>query len=366
MTDPIIPVILCGGSGTRLWPASREKLPKQFLNLMGENSLLHETALRAMRTCGAKASEVVTVTLGDLADQVQLQLGTVEGGAAGHILSEPFARNTAAAVAYAAMYIQSVFGADALMLVLPADHYIGDEDALAVAYHKGVAPAKDGYLVTFGIQPTRPDTGYGYIRIGEHLGYDTVHQAAAFVEKPKLDVALGYLQSGDYLWNSGMFLFKVSAVLAQFKTHAPQVLTAVEAAMKAGTPGAPDPVLYAEIPSEPFDKAIMEKTPQVAVIPCNPIWSDIGSWESLWDIRDKDDAANVVEGGAVTIDTSGCLIIAKSDRLVACAGIKNVVVIDTGDAILIADRSNSDALKALVTALKKAGHPQVVELPKLD
>lgn len=362
MTDLVVPVILCGGSGTRLWPASREKLPKQFLNLMGENSLLQETALRAVRTTGAKAGDIITVTLGDLAGQVSEQLAAVDAASAGHVLSEPSARNTAAAVAYAASYINAQHGPEALMLILPSDHYIGDEAALATAFKKGITAAKDGYLVTLGIQPTRPDTGYGYIRLGPQLGYKAVHQASAFVEKPKLDMAVTYLESGDYLWNSGMFLFKAGEVLNQFKTHAPHILSAVNEAMQAGKPGTPDSALYARIPSEPFDKAIMEKAHNVAVVPCNPVWSDIGSWESLWDIRDKDDAANVIEGSAVTIDNKGCLIIARSDRLVACAGLKNIVVIDTGDAILVADRSNSEAIKTLVAALKQAGHPQVSEI----
>lgn len=365
MSTLVVPVILCGGSGTRLWPASRDQHPKQFLNLMGENSLLQETALRALRTTNAVLDNVVTVTLGSLSHQVAEQLSALEGRASQHILSEPSARNTAAAVAYAASYIEALWGPDALMLVLPADHHIGNEAALSAAFTQGIAAAAEGYLVTFGIEPTRPDTGYGYIRLGDELSLKSVHQAAAFVEKPKLDVAKAYVESGEYLWNSGMFLFKAGQVLSQFQTHAPHILEAVREAMIAGQKGAPDSALYAAIPSEPFDKAIMEKTPSVAVIPCNPAWSDIGSWESLWDIREKDAASNVIEGAPVLVDSTGCLVISKSDRLVACAGVSNLVVIDTGDTIFIGDRSNSDSLKALVAALKKSGYPQV-SVPPAD
>lgn len=355
----VIPVILCGGSGTRLWPASRDQHPKQFLRLMGPNSLLQETVLRALRTTSATADHVVTVTLDSLSRQVAEQLSAIEGDASRHILHEPCARNTAAAVAFAASYVESQWGADALMLVLPADHHIGDEAALRSTFTLGLQAADMGDLVTFGVEPTRPDTGYGYIRLGKELPLKSVHRAAAFVEKPKLEVAKAYLESGDYLWNSGMFLFKAGCVLNQFQVHAPHILKAVRDAMRAGQAGAPDSALYAAISSEPFDKAIMEKTQEVAVIPCHPAWSDIGSWESLWDIRQKDESSNVIEGEPVLVDSTGCLVISGTDRLIACAGVSNLVVIDTGDTIFIGDRSNSDSLKALVSTLKNRCYKQV-------
>lgn len=364
-SPPIVPVILCGGSGTRLWPASREKLPKQFLSLMSEHSLLQETARRTLRTIGAEADHIVTVTLGDLSQHVAGQLAALDVTATRHILCEPGARNTAAAIAYAATYIAREFGEDALMLVLPSDHHIANETELMSAYATGAEAAKAGYLVTFGIRPTRPETGYGYIKLGSTIaGFDNVQQAARFVEKPKLEIAETYVAAGDYLWNSGMFMFSARRVLAEFEKHSPEILAQVQEAVRQGRPTLPDASAYNSIPSEPFDKAIMERSADVAVIPCDPQWSDIGSWESLWEIREKNASLNVVQGNATLYASTGCVVLAKSERLVACAGLSNIVVIDTGDAILVADRSNADALKALVGELKKADNPHVRELPE--
>ena len=361
----IVPVILCGGSGTRLWPASREKFPKQFLALMGEHTLLQQTALRTMRTTGAKAADLVTVTLGDLSGHVAGQLAQIDAAAARHILCEPSARNTAAAVAFAACHVEALHGPDALMLVLPSDHHIADEKTLSDAFATGLKAAESGLLVTFGIRPTRPETGYGYIRLGETIGtLPGVQRAAAFVEKPKLDVAKSYLADGNYLWNSGMFMFKAGKVLAEFERYSPQILARVREAIAAGESHRPDAQLYASIPSEAFDVAIMERSADVAVVPCHPQWSDIGSWESLWEIREKDANQNVIQGNAAAHASHGCVVLAKSERLIACAGLTNIVVVDTGDSILIADRSNADSLKALVGELKKAGNPHVIKLPE--
>lgn len=351
----VVPVILCGGSGTRLWPASREKNPKQFLNLMGELSLLQDTARRALKVSGATYGDLVTVTLGSLSDGVKSQLSFLSPDAAQHILSEPCARNTAAAVALAARYVADQFGEDAVMWVLPADHHIADEAALEASLIEALEATQHDYLVTFGIQPTRPETGYGYIRVGENLMAQTVRRADAFVEKPNLQTAREYLDAGVYLWNSGMFLFGAGAVLKQFEKYSAEILAQVCAAMAASDdPREASFEIYADIPEEPFDVAIMEKSLHVAVVPCNPSWSDIGSWESLWEIREKDENGNVTEGRTACIDTKNCLVQSK-DRLVACAGVENIVVIDTEDAILIADRSNGDAMKALVKSLKKTG-----------
>lgn len=361
----IVPVILCGGSGTRLWPASREKYPKQFLALLGEHSLLQETARRAMRTTGSKAEDIITVTLGDLSQHVASQLAALDVAAARHILCEPSARNTAAAIALAACHVKAVYGDDAIMLVLPSDHHIGNEKALADTFALGIDAAKSGYLVTFGISPTRPETGYGYIKLGDGIaGFSKVHSAAAFVEKPALDVATAYLADGNYLWNSGMFMFRAGKVLAEFEQFSPGILKQVREALAAGEIHRPDSGIYNSIASEPFDKAIMERSQSVAVIPTQPDWSDIGSWESLWEISPKDANDNVTYGNTAVTNSTGCMVIAQGIRLVACAGLKNTVVVDTGDAILVADRSNSDALKTLVGELKKAGSKSVSEVPE--
>jgi mannose-1-phosphate guanylyltransferase/mannose-6-phosphate isomerase len=367
MDKTVIPVILCGGSGTRLWPASREYQPKQFLQLIDDFSLLQNTMRRALRISGAAAKNIVTVTGDALAAQVRAQLGAIDPAATEHVLSEPSARNTAAAVAYAAAYIEHVFGKDALMWILPADHHIGDEDEMSAAFQHALHAGGSGHLVTFGIRPTRPETGYGYIRLGKPLQGSAVYHADSFVEKPDAETASGYVEAGNYLWNSGMFLFSTDILLAEYERLAPAILEKARLAMNnAGDKRQALDAHYGDIPEVPFDKAIMEKSAGVAVIPCNPAWSDIGSWESLWEISPKDLDGNVIEGNAVCHSTKDCLIRAQK-RLIACAGLENLVIVETGDALLIANRSDGDSMRMLVKALKGAGyaettHPAAINL----
>ncbi len=349
MTTTVIPVILCGGSGTRLWPASRDQHPKQLLSLIDNFSLLQNTMMRALRISGGNARDVVTVTHAALAPQVAAQLSAIDPEATRHILQEPSARNTAAAVAYAAAYIHRTFGKNALMWILPSDHHIGDEEEMTAAFKCALRGSEDGYLVTFGIRPTRPETGYGYIRLGKALADGAIHHAEAFVEKPDAATARGYIAAGNYLWNSGMFLFSTEILLAEYRSHAAEILEKVYLAMAQGMGSH-----YAAVPEAPFDKAVMEKSSRVAIIPCNPGWSDIGSWESLWEIREKDTHGNVIEGNALCQSTYNCLIHAKK-RFIACAGLENLVVIETDDALLIANRSDTDAMRSLVNSLKKTG-----------
>ena len=285
------------------------------------------SALRALRISGGAASQLVTVTLGALSDKVKSQLRALDSGAATHVLSEPSARNTAAAVAYAAEYVGQTFGKDALMWVLPADHYIGNEAEMSAAFAHAVRAAEEGFLVTFGINPTRPETGYGYIRLGLPLPGGVVHKADAFVEKPDSRTALAYIAAGNYLWNSGMFLFSAGALVTEYERHAPAILEKVRQALHHGShlPGAANDY-YGAIPEAPFDKAIMEKSAKVVIIPCDPDWSDIGSWESLWELQQKDTDGNVIQGNAVCHDTRDCLIHAKK-RLIACAGVENLALL---------------------------------------
>ena len=339
----VIPVILCGGSGTRLWPASRADRPKQFLSLMDEGSLLQNTLSRAMKVAGCKPEQLVTVTLDSFADEVATQLSSVDPAATRHILREPAARNTAAAVAFAASYIKRVFGGNTLMWVLPADHHVADEAALALAFREAKAAAEENWLVTFGIPPTRPETGFGYIRPGTALPGGKAQRVEGFFEKPDAATAKTYIAAGN-LWNSGMFLFSTDAVLAEFAQHAPAILE------KAGMN---NPEAYLSIDNISFDKAIMEKSARVAVVPCDPGWSDIGTWDSLWAMREKDGNGNAVTGNVACEDTHGCLI-QGNGRLIACAGVENLVIIDTGDAILIADRRDPGALQSLVRSLEKS------------
>jgi mannose-1-phosphate guanylyltransferase/mannose-6-phosphate isomerase len=356
----LIPVILCGGSGTRLWPASRESHPKQFLSLINDLSLLQNTIRRGLNAEGANGKDIVIVTLAAMQDLVIEQMSDVANDATAHILCEPSARNTAAAVALAADYVAATFGPDVVMWVLPADHHIGDESVLSDAVAKSLDAVAAGHLVTFGINPTRPDTGYGYILRGDAIDA-SLSTVSRFVEKPDLTTAKSYLESGEYLWNSGMFLFTAGAVLKQFEQHASDVLGALRAstAENAKSPAAD---LYAAIPSIPFDKAIMEKSDKVAVAPCNPMWSDIGSWESLWELRGKDHENNVIDGRATCINAKGCLV-QSQDRLIAIAGLDNIVVIETEDAVMIGQKSDGDSMKALVNSLKKSGAREVVDAP---
>jgi len=356
-TAPIIPVILCGGSGMRLWPASRENHPKQFLSLTNDFSLLQNTARRALRACGADARAIVCVTHESMRGAVSEHLAEIDNDAPLHILSEPAARNTAAAIAFAARYVSTTFGPDAILWILPADHHIEHEDILQAALQKALTAVHDSRLVTFGITPTRADTGYGYIRLGKGLeAHEGVHAVCHFREKPDTATAQSYLDSGEYLWNSGMFLFNAATVLKEFETHAPGILEIVDAAMEKSITD-PCPYTYTAVVAQPFDKAVIEKSDAVAVVPCDPGWSDIGSWESLWDLRAKDHNNNVIEGRAAAYNSSGCLIQAK-DRLIAVAGLDDIIVIETEDAILIGNKNDSDSMKELVAGLKKLDAPE--------
>ncbi len=365
MADKIIPVILCGGSGTRLWPESRENHPKQFLRLVDDLSLLQNTAHRVQRIVNKKLTGLVTVTSSSLADKVALHLSAVNPDFRQHILREPSARNTAAAIAYAAIYVRQVFGPESLMWILPSDHHIGNESALAEAVSKAAAIAKDGYLATFGIRPYRPEVGYGYIRIGKKIQGEA-HLVESFVEKPDEKTAQGFIGTGEYLWNSGMFLFSTEKILDEYAIHSPDILEKVgEAIGGLGSAIEIAAHIYSKIPEQAFDKAIMEKSRNVAVISCDPEWSDIGSWQSLWELREKDDKGNAVKGQAVCHETSNCLIQAGS-RLIACAGLENIVIIDTPDALLIADRRNGNAMRELIRVIKKQGCTEVEERWKMS
>jgi mannose-1-phosphate guanylyltransferase/mannose-6-phosphate isomerase len=353
-------VILCGGSGTRLWPASREKHPKQFLTLFGDFSLLQNTLRRAMRVSGAKASSVVVVTLCGMEQTLRDQLSEINEDAASHVLCEPSARNTAAAVALAADYVAKTFGENAVMWILPADHHIGREAELSVSFHHALQAAKDGKLATFGINPTRPDTGYGYIHASKADENGVMH-IDNFVEKPDAEAAESYLADGNYLWNSGMFVFAAKTVLSKFKEYAPAILDNVRRSVK-NAPQRPESSIYDAIESVPFDTAIMENAKDSVVVPTNPEWSDIGTWESYWDISEKDKNGNVLEGRAVAHNAEGCLVKAK-DRLITVTGLKDIVIIETDDALLVTNKSNSD-LKDLVVALQKSGAPEAFDIAK--
>lgn len=269
----VVPVILCGGAGSRLWPLTQDK-PKHFLNLIDGFSLLQNTATRAVRITGAK--NIVLVTLRTMEAEALAHMEALNLPTRVHIVTEPCAKNTAAAVALAVRHVEQVFGAEALMWILPADHYMGNENALAAAVMESEDIARNGMIVTFGITPSRPETGYGYIKAGGKIKRGTIHAVDLFVEKPDGARASAYLRAGNFFWNSGMVLVKAHAVLEEFMRHAPEFLANA----------------YDNLSPLPFDKAILERSKRVVVTPCDPDWSDIGSWEGLWEIWRKDLKSN--------------------------------------------------------------------------
>jgi mannose-1-phosphate guanylyltransferase/mannose-1-phosphate guanylyltransferase/mannose-6-phosphate isomerase len=346
MNSLITPVILAGGSGTRLWPLSRAARAKQFLNLIGEDTMIGETLARVG---GAPFGPALIVGGAAQADMLQGPAGDDA-----RIILEPEGRNTAPAIALAALALP----ADAPMLVMPSDHAIADVAAFEAAVEQAAALAGDGWLVTFGIAPTGPETGYGYIREGEAIGgasADGGFRVERFIEKPGRDTAKTFLAEGGYCWNGGIFLFTAGVFLDALDAHAPDIAAAARAAMAgAETEGAlirPDAAAFAEAPAISIDYAVMEKARRVAVVPVAMGWSDIGSWDALYDFAGKDADGNSLSANVLAIDTANSLV--RSDGpLVAAIGVSDLVVIATGDAILVMPRGESQRVKQAIEALK--------------
>lgn len=355
MSRRIIPVILSGGSGTRLWPLSRSSKPKQLLNLTAERSMLQLTALR----CGDPALFDPAIIVGNSAhaEMIEYQLSTEQIPYALLIL-EPVARNTAPAIALAALAALDL-DEDAIMLVMPSDHVIGNTDAFIEAVKAALPSADEGWLCTFGIQPDGPDTGYGYIRMGEEMA-PGVRAVDQFVEKPDLATARSYIDAGNYVWNGGIFLFRADSYLAALANNAPEIAVSARKSMDAAGKRAkrlhPEPKSFAQSPSDSIDYAIMEKSESVAVVPVDMGWSDVGSWDALYGLAEKAVDGNVHHGDIVSIDSKGCLI-HSSGPAVATVGVNDLIVIATGDAVLILPRGSSQDVKKLVDELKKREHP---------
>ncbi|MDQ3288168.1 MAG: mannose-1-phosphate guanylyltransferase/mannose-6-phosphate isomerase [Pseudomonadota bacterium] len=351
------PVVLSGGSGTRLWPLSRQNQPKQFLSLIGDHSLFQETILRANALPGAQPP--VTVCSEDHRFMVGEQLQAI-GVASGGIVLEPMPRNTAPAIALAALHVLAA-DPDASMLVLPADHLIDDVAAFRGAVDKAIRLGADGWLVAFGIRPDYAETGYGYILSAEPLGEEG-YRIGRFVEKPDLATAEHYLDDGNYAWNSGMFLFNAGAYLDELARHAPGILVAARAAYAAAdadldfTRVGSD--AFAASPSDSIDYAVMERTDRAAVVPVSCGWSDIGSWSSLWSVAEHDAGGNRHEGDVIAVDTTGSLVRASDRRLIATIGVEDLVIIDTADATLVARKDRVQDVKLVVDALKAAGRQE--------
>ena len=351
------PVILSGGSGSRLWPLSRQNLPKQFLSLIGDRSLFQETVLRANALTAAQPP--VTVCSEDHRFMVGEQLQAV-GVASGGILLEPVARNTAPAIALAALHLVAR-DADATMLVLPADHLIEDEAAFREAVDAAATLAQEGWLVTFGIQPDYAEAGYGYIARGDALT-ERGYRVARFVEKPDLATAQGYVDDGGYAWNSGMFLFRAQRYLEELQRHAPAIFSAAQAASASARADLDfirvDMDGFAASPSDSIDYAVMERTDRAAVVPVSCGWSDIGSWLSLWSVAERDADGNRHEGDVISVDTRNSLVRASERRMIATIGVEDLVIVDTPDATLVARKDRVQDVKMIVDQLKAAGRQE--------
>ncbi|WP_407508008.1 mannose-1-phosphate guanylyltransferase/mannose-6-phosphate isomerase [Xanthomonas euvesicatoria] len=351
MSD-VLPIILSGGSGTRLWPLSRESYPKQFLPLVGDKSMLQSTWLRAAPVAGHAPIVVANEEHRFMAAEQLQQLGVKPSA----ILLEPKGRNTAPAIAVAALEATRD-GADPLLLVLPSDHVIQNEAAFQAAVTLAATAAEQGKLVTFGIKPTAPETGYGYIKAGAGTGASAVER---FVEKPDLATAQSYLASGEYYWNSGMFLFRASRYLEELRKFHPAIADACQKAWENGKRDADftrlDKDAFAASPSDSIDYAVMEKTADAVVVPLDAGWNDVGSWSSLRDVSKQDAQGNAHHGDVIQLDCQNTY--AYGSRLIAMVGLEDVVVVETPDAVLVGHRDRIQEVKDIVSQIKTAGRSE--------
>ena len=354
----VVPVVLCGGSGSRLWPASRESYPKQFLSFGGDKTLFQDTV---ERVSGPEFDRPIIVTGSDYRFLVAEQLRGL--GTPGDIVLEPGRRDSCAAIAAAAR-VALARSPDALMIVLAADHAMPDTASFLDHVRRGVAAAEQGRIVTFGIRPSHPATGYGYIRPGEALaGVPGVNAIGAFVEKPDLATAERYVAEG-YLWNSGNFLFKASVFLDELGRLAPDIDGPVaEAVAKAKTDLdflRLDPDAFMSATAKSVDYAVMEKTALAAVVPSSFAWSDVGAWSAVWDLAEKDAAGNAAEGDAVFLEAANCYV-NSTGVLTAVVGLENIVVVTSRDAVLVAAKDRAEQVKQLVGELAKKKRPEATE-----
>lgn len=343
------PVIMAGGSGTRLWPLSRQKFPKQFLPLTSGESMLQQTVLRLSNLETLSPILICNEDHRFVAAEQMRQLEIEDT----QIILEPVGRNTAPAIALAAFKAQNA-GRDPLLLVLAADHDIQQSDTFCQVVESAITLAHEGKLVTFGIVPNCPETGYGYIKRGENLN-DHAFVVSRFVEKPDTATAQAYLDSGDYYWNSGMFLFKASRYLTELKAHRPDIYAACEKAISEEHPDLDFVRINSEAfeicPDDSIDYAVMEKTTDAVVVPLDAGWNDVGSFSALWQVKEQDENGNAFDGDVKAVGTKNSMVLAD-DKLVATIGVEDLVIVNTKDAILVAHKDKSQEVKAIVNQLK--------------
>lgn len=351
-TATLYPVLLSGGSGTRLWPLSRSLYPKQLLPLVGEQTMLQATIDRLPNDAETAAATIICNNDHRFIIAEQIRGMGQEPGA---IILEPVARNTAPAAAIAALHAHQQ-NPDAIIMLLPADHAIADVEQFRSCVSRACHLAGKGHIVTFGIRPTSPHTGYGYIRQGSQSQHDVgAYAVASFREKPDAETAATYLASGDYTWNSGMFVARADALISEFETHAPAILAAARAALGRAQTDLDflrlDSDAFAASPSDSVDYAVMEKTDAAVVIPCDFGWSDIGSWTALWEQGDKDQDNNLTHGDVILQDVQNSYVRSET-RLVSAIGVDNLTIVETPDAVLVATMDRAQDVRLIVDQLK--------------
>lgn len=359
----IIPVVMSGGAGTRLWPVSREAHPKPFMRLPDGESLLGKTYARAAALL-AGGGEIVTVTNRELYFASKDHFAEARTGhCCAHFLLEPEGRNTAPAIAIAALALAKRHAEEAVLVVMAADHLIQDVEAFRAATEQAVRLAAQGHLVTYGIPPTAPETGFGYIETGDMLDAQDARRVARFVEKPDLQTAQEYLRSGRFLWNSGMFCFSIGSILRELRAHAPELLQLADECVAASPAHDSAGVLlqeldarsFAELPDISIDYAVMERSSSVAVVPAKFDWSDIGSWGALSQLIPADAEQNRVQGEAILIETRNTVVLGET-RLVATVGLDNLIIVDTADAVLVAHADRAQEVRQVAKRLKAQSH----------
>lgn len=346
-------VILAGGSGTRLWPVSRYGLPKQFIKLNGGKSLLVQTVERL--AAAVPLHDIFVITNNDYRFHVQADLRSVSPEIENNVILEPVGRNTAPAIALVMKYCQEKLkcGKDEVIFICPSDHIIEPVEKFARYAKQAEKAAKAGNIVTFGVKPSRPETGYGYIKKGGAAS-DGACKVEKFAEKPDLKTAEKYMKAGDYYWNSGMFAFTMATMLAEFKAYAPEISRRMPATLERMIAD------FKSMPSISIDYAVMEKSKKAAVLPIDILWSDVGSWDSLHEVIPPDGDGNVKVGDVLALDTKKTIVMGES-RLISTIGLKDLIIVDTTDALLIAKRGEAQRVKEVVDMLKERKRKEVVE-----